>query len=280
MTKDLYALVKPGIVYGNALTAAAGFLFASRGHADVRLFLAMLAGLSLIIAGSCVVNNYLDRDIDARMERTKDRALAVGRIAAPRALLFALVLLASGVAVLFFYTNPLTLSIALLGVVLYLALYTPLKRVSEHAVLIGALAGATPPVIGYTAVTHSLDTIALLLFIILVAWQMVHFSAIAIYRIEEYRAAGIPVFPIRQGARSTKALMTAHALIFLLGVTTLTLIGHLGVSYLLGMGALSMGWVALCVWGFRARRERAWARAAFYYSLVILVAFCLFLAVG
>lgn len=193
MIKTYYGLTKPGIVYGNALTATAGFFLASSGTIDWALLFVTLVGLSCIIASACVFNNYFDREIDAQMERTKNRALPAKQISGHNALIFASVLGFLGAALLFFFTNTLTLAVALFGLFVYVALYTPLKRATPHALWAGAIAGATPPVVGYTTVTNSLDFYALALFVFLFLWQIPHFLSIALYRYEEYKAAGIPL---------------------------------------------------------------------------------------
>lgn len=191
--RTYYELTKPGIVLGNALPAAAGFLFASQGHVDWTLFVEMLLGLSLVIASAATLNNYLDRDIDATMERTRNRALVVGSISPTRALLFGFVLLACGTFVLG-TAHMLVLYTALFGFVVYVFFYTPRKRRSRYALYVGALAGATPPVVGYVAVTNAFDWYAFALFAFLFLWQIPHFLAIAMYRWDEYKAAHIPLF--------------------------------------------------------------------------------------
>jgi len=280
LIKDFYELTKPGIVYGNALTALAGYAYGAAQHFDTGTCLLLAAGLACIVASACVVNNYFDRSIDARMERTKARALPGGRVSARAALLFAGALLAAGIFLLAVFVNMLTLAVSLVGWLIYVAAYTPLKRVSEHAVLVGALAGAVPPVAGYTGSTNALDSTALILFLMLLSWQMVHFCAIALYRLDEYRAAGIPVFPLRQGAARTKALMAAYAFIFLLCLVPLALIGRVRESSMLLLGMLAVGWLCLTLWGFRSDTDRAWARANFFYSLVILLGFCAAIALS
>ncbi|MEK7612777.1 MAG: UbiA family prenyltransferase [Patescibacteria group bacterium] len=191
MIKDFYELTKPGIVYGNLLTLAAGFFIVSR---DILLFLASALGLALVIGSACVFNNYYDKDIDARMERTRHRALAAGRIATKNALIYAAFLGCAGFAILFLFTNLLAFGVALLGYAVYVALYTPLKHKTGLSLFVGAIAGATPPVVGYAAAAHTLDSTALWLFMFLFVWQLVHFAAIAIYRSDEYAAAGVPLF--------------------------------------------------------------------------------------
>lgn len=189
-----YRLTKPGIVYGNALVAMAGFIYASNWPLHWALFAAMLAGLCLIIASACVLNNYFDRDIDANMARTVTRALVTGAVPLQSALIYGVALGIAGAALLFFFTNLLTLGVAVAGWVIYVFAYTPLKRLTPHALWVGALAGATPPVVGYVAVTNHIDSTALALFIFLCLWQVPHFLAIATYRHDEYSKAGVPLF--------------------------------------------------------------------------------------
>jgi heme o synthase len=189
-----YRLTKPGIVYGNALVAVAGFLYASAGSVNWGLGISMLIGLSLIIMSACVLNNYFDRDIDGKMERTRTRALVAGDLLPKHALIFGVVLGLVGTAMLFFFTTVLALEVALVGWIVYVCMYTPLKRISPHALWVGAVAGATPPVVGYVAVTNTLDSTAWWLFLFLFIWQIPHFLAIATYRYEEYANAGVPLF--------------------------------------------------------------------------------------
>ncbi len=276
--KKYYRLVKPGIVYGNAMAALAAFVFASRGTIDFVLLLGMLVGIMLIIAASCVVNNVIDRDIDVHMERTKQRALVTGHVSVPTALLFAAVLLLGGIASLFFLTNFLALGVALFGVLVYVGLYTPAKRFTAHSTLIGAVAGAVPPVVGYTAVTNTLDTTALLLFLILVCWQMVHFFAIAIFRVDEYRAANLPVMPVRHGIARTKVLMIVYTVLFAGAAGTLYFSAPFGLLYGRTLAVLSLGWMILAVSGVRAKDDTRWAKQMFFYSIATLLIFCIVLA--
>ena len=193
------------MVFGNVLVAAAAFLFVSPELIDWPLFFILFVGLSLVISSACTFNNYFDRRLDAKMERTKNRALPAGRISPGSALVFGLVLLFFGVVVLY-QTNALALGAALLGFIVYVFLYTPLKPRTPHALWVGAVAGAMPPVVGYTAAANTLDLYALLLFVALFLWQIPHFLAIAVYRYEEYKAAGIPLFIKKNPSDKTKRL--------------------------------------------------------------------------
>ncbi|HVI60940.1 MAG TPA: heme o synthase, partial [Candidatus Saccharimonadales bacterium] len=192
MLRECYWLTKPGIIYGNALTATGGFLLAAKWQIDLSLFAATIGGTCLVIASACVINNYIDRGIDKQMARTQRRATVTGKISGPWAIIYGLALGISGFALLVLFTNALVALIGLAAYIDYIVLYGVSKRASVHGTLVGSIAGAAPPVAGYCAVTGRLDLGALIIFLIMVCWQMVHFYAIAIRRADEYRAAKIP----------------------------------------------------------------------------------------
>lgn len=277
--KNYYQLIKSGIVYGNAMTALAAFVFASHRHVNVHLLVLMLVGLSFSIASACVLNNIRDRDIDVHMERTKNRAIPRGDITVRQALLFSLVLGGIGIISLI-YTGVLPLLLTLFGVVIYVGVYTPLKRVSHHSTIVGALAGAVPPVVGYTAVTGALDTVALTLFLFMVCWQMVHFLAIAIFRKSDYRSASLPVMPVSFSSSRTKFLMIIYAFLFAYTAYVLFVVAHLGALYAWVLGLLSFGWMILACMGLRALDETLWARRMFFYSIVVLLLFSIVLSLS
>lgn len=191
-------MTKPGIVYGNTLTATAGFLLGAKGAIDYWLLLATLAGIAFIIGSACVFNNYIDRDIDAKMVRTKKRALAHGLVPAGKAITYASLLGIIGFFILSLSTNFLTVALGTVAFFDYVVLYGISKRRTAYSTIVGSIAGAIPPAAGYTAVTNRLDGGAVLLFIILVFWQMPHFYAIAMYRYDDYKAAGLPVLPVKK----------------------------------------------------------------------------------
>ncbi len=190
---DYYLLMKPGIIFGNVVTFAAGFLLASKGDIKMGLFFTTLLGLSLIIASACVFNNYIDRYVDKKMERTKKRALASGLIKGRDALAFAVLLGIAGNLTLFLYANGLTVAVANVGFVVYVFLYSFLKCRTTYSTLIGSISGAIPPVVGYCAVSNQFDLAAGILFIIMIFWQMPHFFAIGLWHIDDYAKAEIPI---------------------------------------------------------------------------------------
>ena len=280
MIKKYYALTKPGIIYGNLVTTAGGFLLASRGHVRFGLFLAILVGTSLVIASACVFNNYIDRGIDAKMARTKKRAMVEGSISGPAALTYGAVLGILGVAILGRYTNLLTLGIGVLAFIVYVAVYGVGKRHSVHGTIIGSIAGAAPVVAGYTAVTNRFDGGAIILFAILVLWQMPHFYAIAMYRLDDYAAAGIPVLPVKTDMRTTKIQILAYTLAFVVATLLLTVFGYTGYTYLVVMVAVGLYWLRLGIQGLKAADDNKWARKMFRFSLIVILTLSVMLAVG
>lgn len=273
MMKTYYMLTKPGIIMGNIVTTAAGFALASKGHFDIYLFLITLLGLGFIIASAGVFNNYIDRHMDAKMERTKNRAIPSGQISHKNALIFGSILCVIGIAILS-YTNLLTVLVALAGFFFYLVPYAFMKYRSFYGTLIGSIAGAVPPVVGYCAVSGRLDLAAFLLFMIVVFWQMPHFFAIAIYRMDDYAAASIPVLPIEKGIPITKAHMLMYIIVFMLTALLLTAAGYTGYLYAFIVFGLSLYWLGFCLKGFKVKNDKRWAYKMFVVSLVVIMGLC------
>lgn len=280
MLRAYYELAKPGIVYGNLLPAVAAFLYGARFSFSVLTLAALVSGLGLVIASACVFNNFLDRDIDRQMARTKGRALAAGIISSRAALAYGAVLGITGIAILLAGTNVIAASGALVGFVAYVCIYTFAKRATHWGTVIGSVSGSTPIVIGYAAAVNAFDERALLLFLILALWQMPHFYAIALYRLDEYAAAGIPVLPLRRGGRITKQRIAAYIVAFIAACATLTAIDAEGFGFLVVMIVVGCLWLGKALRGFSAADDVAWARSLFLFSLIVLVAFCVALPLG
>lgn len=272
---NYYLLTKPGIIMGNLLTVAAGFVLGAGGLLNFWLFCATLLGLGLIIASACVFNNYIDRKIDQKMDRTKNRPLVKGSVSVQSALLFGLLLGLLGVTILFTYTNLLTTVIACIGFFVYVLLYSLWKSRTIYGTAIGSISGAIPVVVGYCAVTNRFDGGAVLLFIIMVFWQMPHFFAIAMYRFEDYVAAKIPVFPIKKGIYKTKMRMLLYIVGFIATTSLLTLFKYTGYYYLAAAMLLGSAWLVLCLKGFKSDNDQLWARRMFRLSLVVITVFCI-----
>lgn len=278
--KAYYALIKPGVTYGNLLTTVAGFLLASRGDINLLLLAATTLGMGLVIGSACAFNNYFDQDIDRTMTRTQKRSIVAGLVPAKNALIFASVIGAIGFALLALFTNLLTVVVALLGFITYIVLYGMLsKRMSIHGTLVGSVSGAMPILAGYTAVTNTIDAGAIILFMILFFWQMPEFYSIAIYRRNEYKKAGIPVMPVVKGIQNTKIQILAYIVAFAVSAMSLSLFRYTGYIYLLVMTLLGLWWTWLALSGFTVKDDNVWARKVFRFSLIILVVFSVLISI-
>lgn len=276
--RTYYYLTKPGIIRGNLFAATAGFLLASKGDIDPWLLLAMWAGTSLVIAAGCVFNNYIDRGIDKKMKRTKKRALVTGDISGRTALVYGTVLGLAGLTTLAVWVNWLTFGLGLLGLFFYVVVYGIAKRKTVHGTVVGSISGALPPAAGYVAVSNQLDMGALLLFLILVCWQMPHFYAIAMFRHKEYAAACLPVLPVVKGMRAAKIQILAYIAAFIVTSMLLPVYGYTGVTYTVIVGLIGLAWLTKGVAGFSAEDDIKWARSMFFFSLSVMMIFSLSIA--
>jgi protoheme IX farnesyltransferase len=278
--KEYYSLTKPGVLYGNALTAAAGFLLAAQGKIDFVLFVALVVGSTLVIASACVLNNFLDQDIDSKMARTKQRAIVAGKVRGRDAVVLSIVLGILGLLILALYTNWLVVAIGIIGFVDYVVLYGMLsKRLSIHGTLVGSISGAVPILAGFVAVTGVIDVGAVLVFAILFLWQMPEFYSIAIYRRKEYKAAGVPVISVVKGVEHTRLQIFYYTVAFVVATLLLAIYGYAGSSYFTVMALLGVYWIWLGFKGFEAKDVDTWARKMFRFSLIVLLAFCAMISI-
>lgn len=272
MLKDLVALTKPRIIRLNLFAAFGGYWVASQWNMEAWLLIWTLVGSALTMASACVFNNYLDRDFDTKMARTRNRALPQGRLSPQGVLIYAIVLGIAGSAILFGLVNPLTGWLGLLGIFVYVVIYTMwLKRNSTWSTSIGGVSGAMPPVIGYCAVTNEVDAGAWILFAILFLWQPPHFWSLAIRRREEYRAAGFPLLPVVKGVTRTKWQMLPYILLLIPASILLYTYGYAGIYFLVFSVALGVLWFIHAVLGLNARDDERWAKTDFIISINYLM---------
>jgi protoheme IX farnesyltransferase len=280
MIKQYLQVTKPGIIFGNLISVVGGFLLASKGSIDYPLFLATLVGVSLVVASGCVFNNYIDRDIDKKMERTKNRVLVKGLIAPSVSLVYATALGIAGFALLYIGANPLAMWLAVMGFVVYVGVYSLyMKRHSVYGTLIGSLSGAAPPVIGYCAVTNEFDAGALILLAIFSLWQMPHSYAIAIFRFKDYQAANIPVLPVVKGISVAKNHITVYIVAFMIATLMLTLGGYAGYKYLIVAAAVSVWWLGMALRGYKTENDSVWARKLFVFSIVAITSLSVMMSI-
>lgn len=276
-----YMLAKPGIVYGNLISVAAGCVLASSVYGfDLVVVVVTLVAIGLVMASGCVFNNYLDRGIDKHMARTQGRALVVGNISVVAALVYGTLLAATGLGLLALYTNLLTAGLGVLALVWYVIVYGIAKRTSVFGTLVGSVAGALPPAAGYTAVSGVFDEGAAIIFLILTFWQMPHFYAIAMYRLKDYKAASIPVLPAKYGMRATKVQIIWFIAAYMFAAALLWVYGYAGYIYLVVVLALGAVWFWRGLQGFRQTDDVAWAKKMFGFSLWVLLGTSVMIAAG
>lgn len=275
MLKNYLTITKPGIIFGNMVSTAAGFFLAAKSeHVDITLFFAALVGVGLVIASGCVVNNIFDRDIDQKMERTKHRDLVQGYVNMDVAFVYALFLLLVGTALLYQMTNPLSAVVVLIGYVFYVFFYTMwYKRHSVYGTLIGSISGAVPPLVGYLAVTNYLSVESVLLFLLFCLWQMPHSYAIAIFRMEDYRQAGIPVLPVKEGLNKANQHIRHYVLAFCAVAAALFFVGEANYEYLIVVGAMSAFWARVTFRDMNSSNYIDWSKAVFKVSLLVVTSF-------
>ncbi|MGV8001130.1 heme o synthase [Photorhabdus temperata subsp. temperata] len=280
MIKQYLQVTKPGIIFGNLISVIGGFLLASKGVIDYSLFISTLLGVSLVVASGCVFNNYIDRDIDRIMERTKNRVLVKGLIDPKISLIYASILGIAGMALLYVAANALAMQLAIIGFVVYVGVYSLyMKRKSVYGTLIGSLSGAAPPVIGYCAVTGQFDTGAFILLLIFSLWQMPHSYAIAIFRFKDYQAANIPVLPVIKGISVAKNHIILYILAFMIATLMLAISGYAGYKYLIVAAAVSIWWLGMALSGYKTANDRVWARKLFVFSIVAITSLSVMMSV-
>ena len=269
--RDYYELCKPNVVALMILTSVIGMFLATPGMVPLDILLLGNLGIALCAAGAATVNHMVDRHIDLKMARTFNRPVAKGRVAPHSAMLFALLLSLLGLAILLVFVNPITAWLTLASLVGYAFIYTLfLKRATPQNIVIGGLAGAAPPLLGWTAVTGSIDGYGLLLVLIIFAWTPPHFWALAVHRKEEYAKADIPMLPVTHGERYTKI----HILLYTVILCAVTLLpfatGMLNVLYLAGAVLLNIGFLYYAVM-LLISEKRSLGMDTFKYSIVYLM---------
>jgi protoheme IX farnesyltransferase len=269
--RDLIALTKPRITLMVLVTAAGGMWMAP-GSLGVGAMTVMLLTTGMVVGAANTLNCYLERDTDRLMTRTANRPLPDRRLEPSSALTLGVLMGLFAVPTLVLAVNPVTGLLGFIALASYVAIYTPMKQYTPAALFVGAIPGALPPLMGWTAVTGSIDVPGLVLFGVLFFWQIPHFIAISIFRQEEYERAGLKVLPSVQGIRSAKVQSVLYAGALWLVSIMLVPYGLAGTIYL--GAALILGayffWKALL--GFKAEDDKVWAKQFFVAPLIYLTA--------
>jgi len=277
--RDYYVLTKPGVVQLLVFTAIVGMFLSTPGSVDWKILLFASLGIGLSAASGAAVNHILDQRLDAEMLRTRDRPMPKGLINDRDALIFAVALGVVGIAILIFFINVLTAALTFLSLIGYAVVYTVyLKRATPQNIVIGGAAGASPPVLGWTAVTNEVSGYALLLFLIIFTWTPPHFWALAVARRDDYAKAGVPMLPVTHGPEVTKSFIVYYTILLIIISVLPYITGMTGVLYLFAAVLLGAGFLYYAIrlkWG----RDEDMAMKTFGYSISYLMAlFCFLLA--
>jgi heme o synthase len=266
---DLLSLTKPRLS-SLVLATTAGGVWLAPGELPMARVLVTLLATAGTVAAANALNCYLERHSDQFMARTRNRPLPAGRMEPGLALGFGLSLAAVSLPALALGANLLTALLGLMAFLSYVLVYTPLKKRTSAAMLVGAVPGALPPLMGWTAVTGQVDAGGFVLFSILFLWQIPHFLAIALFRKEEYAAAGLKSVPLERGDESSRAQLVLYV-VALVPMTLLPYQLHIaGAWYLFVAAALGLGFLGLGAWGFFRQLGKLWARRTFIFSLLYL----------
>jgi len=272
-----YRLCKPRVVYLIVFTAVVGMILSVPDWPPFGAMFFGTIGIGLAASSAAAINHLLDQRIDAVMARTRNRPLPTGQLGVGQVLAFALALGAISMTVLAVWVNTLTAVLTFLSLIGYAIIYTVwLKRATPQNIVIGGAAGAAPPVLGWTAVTASLDPNALILFLIIYVWTPPHFWALAIHRRDEYAAADIPMLPVTHGLRFTRWHILFYTILLVLVTTLPYLTGMSGLLYLAGVTVLNMGFLW---YAFRllTNKDKRLPMQTFGYSVIYLMVLFVFL---
>jgi protoheme IX farnesyltransferase len=268
--RDIVLLSKPRLSTLVMITCGGGLWLAPGGISAARAVLAVLTTAAVVGAANAL-NCYLERDVDARMRRTRDRPLPAGRLDPLVALGLGLAVPAFAVPLLALSANRLTAVLALVALLTYVVVYTPMKQRSTLALLVGAIPGAIPPLMGWTTVTGRLDAGGLSLFAVLCAWQLPHFLAVSLYLCEDYARGGLRVFALVHGERRTRLAIAASTVVLVAASFLPWAAGVVRPWYALAAAALGLPLLAHALLGLRGLGGR-WARTFFLATLVYLTA--------
>lgn len=277
MIKNYLNLIKPNIVIGNTISSIGGFFLASKGHIYFYLFINMIIGISLVVASSCILNNIIDRDIDAVMKRTKNRILTQKQsiLFLKKSIFFAIILNIFGFLFLSFTKKLLIIYLTAIGLFIYIGIYSLwMKRKSIYSIIIGSISGSIPPIVGYCTVTNTIDFGAITLLIIFILWQIPHSYAITIVRLNDYVTASIPTFPIKKGIHITINHMLVSILGFIVATAFLTIMGYTSYIFLLTISSINLLWLCIGMRGYKYINTDnifKWAKKMFLFSIIVIM---------
>ena len=276
---SFFELTKPKVVALIVFTAVVGMLLAVPGMPDLLLLVMATLGIGMAAGAAAAINHLVDQKIDAKMKRTEDRPLPSGELSSQQVLVFALVLGAIAMLILYFFVNPLTALLTFFSLIGYAVIYTMyLKRATPQNIVIGGAAGAAPPLLGWVAMTGQLDADAMLLFLIIYVWTPPHFWALAIHRAEDYAKADVPMLPVTHGIEFTRWHIFFYTLLLIIVTTLPYLTGMSGLFYLVGVTVLNLVFLSFSVRMLISKNESLPIKT-FVWSIMYLMALFAFLLI-
>ncbi len=270
--REYVQLCKPKVVLLILFTALVGMFLSTDGLVPFNAWFWGLSGIGLAASAGAALNHWVDEEIDARMERTHNRPLPKGKITGRQAVAFSLILAALSMIILLSFVNQITALLTFASMVGYAIIYSMLlKRSTPQNIVLGGVAGATPPVLGWTAVTGEIHNEALLLFLIIFIWTPPHFWALAIKRVEDYAKVGVPMLPVTHGIAFTKLHILLYTILLVIISIMPFVVLMSGTIYLLGALALGAGFMFYAVKLYRSDGDQ-YAMKTFGYSIFYLSA--------
>jgi len=266
-----YQLTKPKVILLLLLTAIVGMCLASPGLPNLALLVWATLGIGLLSSAGAVFNHCIDHNIDMKMARTKRRPIPQGKVTLRQAVIFGLVLTVLGSLILWFLVNPLTAVLTFISMLGYAVVYTLwLKRATPQNIVIGGIAGAAPPLLGWTAMTGTFDGNALLLVMIIFTWTPPHFWALAIDRVEDYKKTGLPMLPVTHGIEFTKTMILLYTVLLMAVGLLPFLTGMSGWLYFVGSSVINWGFFYVA-WQLKFDPSKRSPMAVFKYSITHLM---------
>jgi len=274
--RDYLELCKPNVVLLMLVTSAIGMLLSTDGWVPLDILILGNLGIALCAGSAAAINHLVDRRIDLKMARTQNRPVATGRLSAAQGFWFAMVTGALGMAILLLFVNALTAWLTLASLLGYAVIYTQfLKRATPQNIVIGGLAGAAPPLLGWVAVTGEIHPHALLLVLIIFAWTPPHFWALAVHKRDDYAKAAIPMLPVTHGVEYTKLHILLYTIILILVTLLPWITGMFGLLYLttaIILGGGFLYWACVLMWGNNPNAGMETFKYSIWYLLALFVA--------
>lgn len=273
--RDYLELTKPKVVILMLITAMVGMFLATPGAVPLSILVYGTIGIGLAAGAAAVLNHVADQKADLLMHRTQKRPLPMQRVSARQALIFAGVLMVLSFGLLHYYVNTLTAVLSFVSLVGYAGVYTGLlKRLTPQNIVIGGLSGATPPLLGWVAVTNEITPQALLLVLIIFTWTPPHFWALAIHRVKDYERARLPMLPVTHGVAFTKRAILLYSVLLFIVTLLPFLVGMSSWVYLVGAVLLGAGFIFLSarlIWNPEARAIQLFHYSNLYLCLLFVL---------